>query len=215
MLSDFRDIRNLFDNKNNIIYTKIGMRDALLKKQAESKKRQEDLVLATDNHVIASIFLQTLSDTTRHKVLDRISSIVSDALQQIKDPNLEFKMNLTTERNQMDLKFVVVDKKTKHEYDILNSCGGSIADIVSFPLKFSLLMKWEPSLSRIMILDESFKFVSVIDQEPLGEFIRQVSEKLGLQVILVTHSPTLSAKAHRIFQVTKKGSESIIEERPS
>lgn len=211
----YSELHDLLESKNNTIHTRIGMRDALLKKQAEAQKRQEELVKSTDNHVKASLFLQTLSDTTRQKVLDRISSIVSDALQQIKDPNLEFKMNLTTERNQMDLKFVVVDKKTKHEYDILNSCGGSIADIVSFPLKFSLLMKWEPSLSRIMILDESFKFVSVADQEPLGEFVQQVSEKLGLQVILVTHSPTLSEKAHRIFQVTKKGAESVVEERPS
>jgi len=210
MLSTLKDTYNRL---NDELYLKLGTKQTLEGKVKSTKARLEAIKIETENLTKASIFLQTLSDTTRHQIIDRISSIVTDALQKIKDPDLEFKMILSTERNQMDVKFVVVNNKTQQEYDILNSCGGSIADIVTFPLKVALLLKWEPTLSRVLILDESFKFVSVADQEALGEFVRQISEKLNLQTILVTHSPTLTSKAHKIFEVIQEKRVSKVEEK--
>jgi DNA repair ATPase RecN len=209
------DLKIEYQQLNNALYVKLGRRDTLSRKLSQSNDRLGAIDRDTDTLGKASVFLQTLSDTTRQQIIDRISNIVTDALQKVKDPNLEFRMLLSTERNQVDVKFVVFDKATQREYDILDSCGGSIADIVTYPLKIALLLKWEPVLSRIMILDENFKFVSVSDQEPLGEFVRQVSEKLTLQTILITHSPVIAGKAHRIFEVSKTGDLSKAEERPS
>lgn len=209
------EIKTTYQRLNNELYAKLGRRDTLLQKRNDDQTRLRDIATETDYLTKASVFLQTLSDSTRQQIIERISSIVTDALQKVKDPNLEFRMLLSTERNQVDVKFVVFDKHTQREYDILDSCGGSIADIVTYPLKIALLLKWEPALSRVMILDENFKFVSVADQEPLGEFVRQVSEKLTLQTILITHSPVIASKAHRIFEVTKSGDASKVDERPS
>lgn len=209
------ELKTLYQRLNNEIHVKLGQRDTLLQKQEQYVSRIAELEATTDNLVKASLFLQTLSDKTRQEIVDRISGIVTDALQKVKDPNLIFKIVLDTERNQVDVKFLVHDKTTDRDYDIIDSCGGSIADIVTYPLKVALLLKWEPVLSRIMILDENFKFVSVVDQEPLGEFVRQVSEKLSLQTILITHSPVVASKAHRTFEVTKAGDVSKVEEKPS
>lgn len=212
MLSQLKD---LHQSLRNTVFKQLGAKKVVEDSISSTKLRLIEIATNTDNLIKASVFLQTLSDTTRQQIVDRISSIVTDALQKIKDPDLEFKMKLSTERNQVDVKFVVVNKKTEQEYDILNSCGGSIADIVTFPLKVALLLKWEPTLSRVLILDESFKFVSVADQEALGEFVRQISEKLNLQTILVTHSPTLTSKAHRVFEVTQNNRLSKVEEMPA
>lgn len=209
------ELKSLHQRLNNDLYATIGRRDTLSRKLLQSKDRLKQIAVDSDTFTKASAFLQTLSDTTRQQIIDKISNIVTDALQKVKDPNLEFRMLLSNERNQVDVKFVVYDKNTNREYDIIDSYGGSIADIVTYPLKIALLVKWEPTLSRIMVLDENFKFVSVADQEPLGEFVRQVSEKLSLQTILVTHSPVIAAKAHRTFEVTKAGDLSTVEEKPS
>jgi len=211
------EIKQMYQDLNNKLHVKLGQRTTLQDRLSNAQRRVTELEKQIDNLTKASLFLQTLSDTTRQNTIDKISTIVTDALQKVKDPNLEFKMLLTTERNQLDVKFVVLDKVTKHEYDILNSCGGSIADIVTFPLRTSLLLKWDPKLSRILILDEAFKYVSVQDQESLGDFVRQLAEKLNLQIILVSHSEKISAQAHKIFQVTKTKTDkqSIVEEKPS
>jgi DNA repair ATPase RecN len=208
-----QELKEQYTLLNNQLHAKLGRRDALVSKLNEAESRIKIIDSEMDIATKASLFMQNLSDTTRKEIVEKISSIVTDALQKVKDKNLEFKMSLTTERNQVDLKFTILNKTTGQEYDILSSCGGGIADIVTFPLRISLLLKWSPELARVMILDESFKFVGVQDQELLGEFIRQISERLNIQILLVTHSPTLSNKAHKMFTVSKKGDESFVEER--
>ncbi len=206
-------LKSLFQTRLNDLHVRIGKRDGVQARLASCSDRLTAITAETDTLTKASLFLQTLSDQTRQQIVEKISSIVTDALQKVKDPNLEFKMILSTDRNQVDVDFIVFDKTTKHEYDIINSCGGSIADIISFPLRVSLLLKWEPTLSRILILDEAAKFVSVTDQEPLGEFVRQVSERLNVQTIFVTHSPVVASKAHRTFDVARKDGESVVDTR--
>lgn len=209
------NLKSRYQKLNNDLYVKLGERDTLKQKFEANKARLTEIDETTDRLIKTSQFLQTLSDVTRQQIIDRISTIVTDALQKIKDPNLEFKMILSTGRNQVDVAFVVKEKNTGHELDIIHSSGGTIADLITFPLKVSLLLKWSPQLSRIMLMDEQFKFVAAQDREPLAEFIRQISEKLNLQILLVTHMPELTARAHRVFGVTKKGSKSTIEEKPS
>ena len=51
-------------------------------------------------------------------------------------------------------------------------------------------------------MDEPFKAVDVTNQAFVGEFVRQLSEKLKLQIIAVTHSSELASKAHQQFKVT-------------
>jgi DNA repair exonuclease SbcCD ATPase subunit len=209
------NLKSQYQYINNNLHKKIGERDNLQLKQKTYTDRLTAIDQETHKLILTSQFLQTLSDVTRQQIIDRIGAIVTDALQKIKDPNLEFKMILSTERNQVDVSFIVVEKDTGNELDIIHSSGGTIADLITFPLKVSLLLKWSPQLSRILLLDEQFKFVAAPDREPLAEFIRQISEKLNLQILLVTHMPELTARAHKVFAVTKKGTKSTIEERPS
>ncbi len=208
-------LKSRYQKINNDIHVKLGERDTLKQKLESHTARVTEIDQTTDKLIKTSQFLQTLSDVTRQQIIDRISNIVTDALQKIKDPNLEFKMILSTGRNQIDVAFIVKEKDTGHELDIIHSSGGTIADLITFPLKVSLLLKWSPQLSRLMLMDEQFKFVAAPDREPLAEFIRQISEKLNLQILLVTHMTELTERAHKVFSVTKKGSKSMIEEKPS
>jgi len=190
-------IRELKANINQQIGECNALR--LKKEQVELRLMEIDSKIATQEK--ASLFLQTLSDETRQMIIDKISSIVTDALKKVLDKNLAFEMQLSTERNQADIKFLVKDLTMNKSYEILNSFGGGLADIVSFPLRVSLLLKWSPQLSRILIMDETFKAVDVTNQAFLGEFVRQLSEKLNLQILLITHSPELASKAHQQFKV--------------
>lgn len=192
-----------FNRLNTTINQKIGERNSLKLQQEQVDLRLLEIEHGIDIREKASLFLQTLSDTTRQMVIDKISNIVTDALTKVLDKNLAFEMQLSTERNQVDIKFLVKDKNLNKSYEILNSFGGGMADIITFPLRVSLLMKWSPSLAKVLIMDETFKAVDVTNKELLGEFIRQLSEKLDMQIILVTHSPELSSKAHKRFEITQ------------
>ena len=188
----------------NLYNQRLGKLEAITNSLTSCDNRVRELTVNEDTCSRASIFLQSLSDTARVQVIEKISNLVTEVLQAVKDPNLEFRMILGVERGQSDLKFVLYDAVTQTEMSILDSCGGGVADLVSFALRISLLLKWRPSLERVLICDEQLKFVSVQDQELAGEFIRKLSEQLGLQIIFISHSKTLAEKAHKTFEVTKE-----------
>ena len=208
-LASFNSLKSLYNQK-------VGKLQALEQQLANCNARLSTLSADEDTVSKASLFLQSLSDTARIQVIEKISGLVTEVLQAVKDPNLEFKMVLGNERGQPDLKFFVLDKLTGTEFSALDSMGGGICDIIAFTLRLALLTKWQPSLAKIIIADESFKHVSVKDQEPLAEFIKLLCDKLNLQMILITHSNVISTVASKTFEVTK-GSNGIskVEERTS
>ena len=202
-----------FSSLKNLHSQKLGKLEAVSNAVDTCEGRIKELDLNEDTVSKSSLFLQSLSDSARIQVIEKISGLVTEVLQAVKDKNLQFKMVLSTERNQPDLKFFVLDALTGKEMDILESCGGTIADLVSFALRVSLLLKWQPSVSRVLIVDEAMKFVSVADQELAGEFVRKLSEQLGLQIIFVSHSKTMAEKAHKTFEVLKENGISRVEEK--
>lgn len=193
----------------------------LLKKEGECQavlgrqvQLQQDLTDSKSTVVIydkSQVVLQKLTEIARRDTLDKIAGIVTTAVQEIKDPTLSFRINYKLERNQPVAEFVIYDSKLDKEMGLLTSCGGTIVDIVELLTKASLVLKWTPTLSKVLILDETFKHISTNDRAKLGNFIKQLTEKLGLQIILVTHSTELLPYAHKAFQVSHNGQTSLVE----
>jgi DNA repair exonuclease SbcCD ATPase subunit len=206
---------NQFDQLKNNYHRKAGQLQALKDRVAVCQEKVIQLTDKEDTTLKASLFLQSLSDQTRLQVLDKISGIVTDALQTVKDKNLVFSMQLVVKANQPTLEMGILDKLSGQTYDVLTSFGGGICDIVSLALRVALLVKWQPSLSRVLILDESCKHVAQKDQELLAEFVKKLSEALNCQFIWISHSEVLQQAAHKIFEVTKHDGISTVTEKSS
>jgi ABC-type glutathione transport system ATPase component len=202
----FNDLKGKY--QENVFELKKARKDL-----TTAQERVAQLVIKEDLHVKSSLFLQSLSDQTRLQVLDKISGIVTEALQTVKDKNLVFTMNIVTKANQPTLEMGILDKLSGQTYDIITSFGGGICDIVSLALRVALLVKWQPSLSRVLILDEACKHVAVKDQELLSTFVKKLSEALDLQFIWISHSDILQQAAHKIFEVSKNDGLSTAQEK--
>lgn len=197
------NLNQQFDNIKNLFHKKLGQLESIRNRYLACNEKIAQLAITEDQTAKASLFLQSLSDETRLQVLDKISGIVTDALKTIKDPNLEFRMQLTNKNNQPTLELGIFDSLNGQTFDILNSMGGGVADAVSFVLRVALLTKWQPQLSKVIIADEAFKHVSVKDQEKVAEFIKLLCEKLNLQLILISHSETITRNSDATFLVEK------------
>lgn len=207
------NLTNQFDQIKQQFNRKMGQLEVLKERLFSCQQKSVELTTKQDQTSKASLFLQSLSDQTRLQVLDKISGIVTDALQTVKDKNLVFQMNLTTKASQPVLEMTLLDKLSGQSYDILNSMGGGVADLVSITLRIALLCRWQPHLSRVIVMDEVGKFISVKDQEKAAEFIRILCEKLNLQLILISHSETITKSASRVFEITKENGMSKVEEK--
>lgn len=206
-------LNNKFDQIKTVYNRKLGQLESLRERLTSSNAKIVELTDKEDVTLKASLFLQSLSDQTRLQVLDKISGIVTEALQTVKDKNLVFTMQLVTKANQPTLEMGILDKLSGQTYDVINSFGGGICDIVSLALRVALLVKWQPSLSRVLILDEACKHVAIKDQELLSTFVRKLSEALNVQFIWISHSDILQQAAHKIFEVYKYDGLSTAQEK--
>lgn len=144
---------------------------------------QEDLQHARQ----ALLLLQQLSQAVQEKVHHRIAEVVSSCLSAVFDEPYEFKIQFERKRGRTEacLRFV----RGSLEVDPLSASGGGMVDVAAFALRAAALMLHRPPLSRMVVLDEPFRFVSEEFQPRIRIMLEQLAEKLGLQVIMVTHNP--------------------------
>lgn len=110
-----------------------------------------------------------------------------------------------------------VEKRGKTECDILfdrngnqvkplDAVGGGAVDVASFALRIA---SWSMAMRKtrnVILLDEPMRFLSSAYQENASEMIKEVSQKLGIQFIIVTHNPVLTENADKVFEVSiRKG----------
>ena len=110
----------------------------------------------------------------------------------IKD--IKFEIKLYSYRNEPAIDVTVTEGEL--EVDPQKSCGGGVNDIISLVLK--IIFIYLKGSTRILILDESLKFLSRNYLEQASSFISDISKRMNLQVILVSHKPELEVNCDNL-----------------
>jgi len=153
----------------------------------------------------AQAIIQNVAKKTQAQLEFHISDIVSMALDTIFDNPYKFKIEFVLKRNKTECELLF--EKDREKINPLSASGGGVVDIASFALRIALWTLQRPQSRNTIILDESFKFVSKDLLPRVGLLLRKLSQKLNLQIILVTHLSELIEEADKVFQVStdKKG----------
>lgn len=189
---------------------KVTERDLLVGQMADFKKDVEELLTHLENLEEARIILQKSAQITQKQLSFHIENIVSHALAAVFDEPYEFKVNFVTRRNYAECDLVFVDENGT-EMKPLDSCGYGAADVASLALRVAY---WNLSegVRNTLILDEPTRNLS-LDKQPLASMmIKELSEKLGIQFLIVTHNKALAEQADTVFEVTKNSNGSTIKE---
>lgn len=156
----------------------------------------------------AQALIQQVAQTTQQELEYRISELVTLALSSVFPDPYQFKLRFVVRRGktEADLLFLHGDQ----EIDPLSASGGGVVDVAAFALRVAL---WRLSngLRPVLVLDEPFRFVSSSYLPAAGEMLRSLSEKMGLQIVMVTHLDALVEIADRVFQVRKLTGASVVE----
>lgn len=151
------------------------------------KKERADLIEAEEalNDIQeAQIIAQTVAKTVQQKVHNQIASVVSRCLEIFDEP-YEFKIVFEQKRGRTEARLLF--ERDGLEVDPMTASGGGVVDVASFALRLSCLMLSKPSLRKILILDEPFKFVSEEYRDRIRILLETLSEDLGIQILMVTH----------------------------
>jgi len=103
-------------------------------------------------------------------------------------PGYTFEIAYVSSRGKTEVQFIVKDGDTP--VDVMNQNGGGFVDVIAFCLRLAVY-----SISNsadTMIFDEPFRFVSKGLRPRIAELVSVLSERLGLQIIEVTHIAELT-----------------------
>tara|TARA_B100000963_G_C22616435_1_gene667583 strand:- start:61 stop:642 length:582 start_codon:yes stop_codon:yes gene_type:complete len=77
--------------------------------------------------------------------------------------------------------------------------GGSVATVQSTLLRLIVAMRRK--LRLVLFLDESLGALDEQYVERMGNFLRDLCEKLGVDILLITHNPPLVHAAHKAYRI--------------
>lgn len=160
-----------------------------IKQEEWELDKAETIILRTEE---AQEILQHLAQAVQQKAHQRISEVVTLCLKAVfGDDAYEFGIEFERKRGKTEaiLKF----KRGELDADPLSATGGGVVDVAAFALRVSCLMLHRPKLSRLIVLDEPFKFVSAEYRDKVRTMLEELSQDLKIQIIQVTHSEELTA----------------------
>lgn len=131
-----------------------------------------------------------------------IEEVVTLALKTVFGSEYGFKVQYEVKRNKSEAYLYI--SKNNELFNAEDSCGGGIIDVASFGLRAALFALADPKPEPVLILDEPGKYISrgtCISQ--FGKMLKEVSDLLKIQIIMVSHDQSLIETADRAFQVTQ------------
>lgn len=178
----------------------------------EAEKRLSNCIEKIHNHEAARELLRHAGQQTQQTLAFHISDITSLALESVFGKEA---YNLIVEfvqrRNKTECDLFFERDGTLHKP--MSASGGGPVDVVSFALRVANWSMKNPRTRPVIILDEPMRFLSTGLQPKASDMIKQISKKLGIQFIIITHEAELEKSADKIFDVSIKNKITTVQEK--
>lgn len=170
------------------------------------RELEENETLYTDS-IKARAVIQEIAQETQQELEFHISNLVTLALDIVfPDENIHFVTRFVQRRNKTECDLLF--EENGNEYKPLDGSGYGAVDVAAFALRLAL---WtlDPS-SEVIILDEPFRDVSPDLQSKVGEMLKSLSDKLQIQILMISHAEDVNIQADKTFVIKKSKGESYV-----
>lgn len=190
------------------------LRNALEQKKGQRKQVLEDIEEVTAKQTKykkelkyseqARAILHKVAKETQEQLQYHISDVVTMAMETIFDEPYTFGLDFIIKRGKTECELYL--ERDGQKVSPLQNVGGGALDVASFALRLSLYTLQTPRSRPTIILDEPFKFLSKDLLPRASDLLSELSKKLGVQFIIITHLDELTEGADKLFNVSiRKG----------
>jgi DNA repair exonuclease SbcCD ATPase subunit len=178
-------------------------RDIIVKQiNSEKEVAAKNLYVSELNQKSSEIFKMWLEDLLESNV-NSISELVTNGLQSvIHDQNLVFRISQELKYNKFSMKFIIDDNGV--EGDPIDSFGGGAVAFISFILRLAVMTRMK--MGNLLLLDESLASLASCYVPFAADFMKQLSEKTGINILMVTHNDEFINHAHIAYEGKKDSS---------
>jgi DNA repair exonuclease SbcCD ATPase subunit len=148
----------------------------------------------------AAEIVKSVAQSSQQQLQFHISDIASLALEGIFPNPYKLVLDFVNRRNKIECD--ILFERNGVRMKPKDASGGGAIDIAAFALRVACWSMMSPRTRNTIILDEPLRFLSVDKREAASKMIQQISQKLGVQFIIITHSPYITAYADRAFKTT-------------
>ena len=187
-----------------------GQQKTLLKELST----KEDAVFTLNEDLLdleeATLIVQKVSKDTQQTLFKTLNELVTDGLEVVFDSEgYSFELQAETKANGLQVNPVLL--QDGHEYSLKADTGYGVTQVVSFLLRIALL-SIKKNATKIILLDEPNKDISVEYKQKASELMATVANKMGIEILVVTHEESIKEVADHTFKVSKNKGVSYIEE---
>lgn len=138
-----------------------------------------------------------------------VESLLTEGLQAIFDDlDLSVRSEIAVQRGKVAVDLITVQKRsdgTVVEGSSVEAYGGSVATVESVLLRIVVLNR--RGLRPLLLLDESLAAVADHYVPRVGQFLALLSERMGLDVLAVSHNPALVEASTTAYRISNKDGE--------
>ena len=183
------------------LHQRQGQRQLIADKVRTLKNSLSELEKEHEYAEEAAVIIQHVATATQKELEYHISELVTVALAAVFPNPYEFHVDFVIRRDQTECD-ITFQREGGEPLDPMSSTGGGPIDVAAFALRVSLWSLQRPRTRPVFLLDEPFRCVSVDLQGKVGEMLQEISKRLGLQIIMISHEKELMATADSVFRTT-------------
>ncbi len=203
-MTSLTEVESLVATAERRLERRIGEAKALARSGKESQSQAAEAEATMIACEEATAFLNSFADERQAKVQNQIETLVTHGVQTIFGDDLTFHVLSEQKANRTEVSFSLRSSMGEEtvETPILDARGGGVAAVVGFLLRLIITLLREDR--PLLVLDETWAQLSS-DYEPrLAEFVRELVDQTGVQILLVTHSDAYTEHADKAYRVTQK-----------
>jgi predicted ATPase len=156
------------------------------------EKTEENVILAK----VGDLFKQ-LGGANEEELLRKIEQFVTYGLQRVFGE--EFRFVVLMEQTGKDVKVEFKLRRGESLIDIVDACGGGIAEVVGLLLQLFFVLMTKDRFAPMLFLDTALVHLSDDYIDKMSLLLRSICYDLGVQVVLCTHSKNFGNSADKLY----------------
>jgi len=191
-------LKSRFQERVEDTQRKIGIRNSLQKeiKDLEGEREGEEKKIAVLERVVA--LFNTLGEDSQRELYKKIETIVSYGLRTVFGEDYDFRIVSEVKGKQSTTRFFINVKGA--EVDIFSAKGGGMVCVVGFILQVLTIVFMKDNVRQLLIMDEGLTQLSETYRQNMADVMKKLCEKLGLQIIFVTHQNDYVEVADTVYK---------------
>jgi len=176
--------------------------------QNEIRKRRLEIKYAerkVDDLEEARKIVAIVAKATQVQFKEYVENLVTLALQSVfPEKNYKFINQFELKNNKSVAHLLVQQGDDDEPFEPKDENAGSMINVIAFTLRFVLWNLQTPRSRATIILDEPFPATGRL-APIVGQLLKEISHRLKLQIIMITHEDSLAEVADRAWRVEREG----------